>query len=140
MRQKVHMITLGVRDFDRALRFYRDGLGWTLSAASQGDFCAFPMGGVVLALYPLELLAGDAEPCSPGRFSGVELAHNCKSKAEVDEVLQTAREAGATDVRLAQDTAWGGYSGGFADPEGHRWEVAWNPFWPFDEQDNLIMP
>jgi catechol 2,3-dioxygenase-like lactoylglutathione lyase family enzyme len=141
MRQKLSIITLGVRDLEQSLKFYRDGLGWRLSSASQGDVAFLPMGGVVFALYPREKLAEDAliDPEGTG-FPGFTLAYNTKSKAEVDEVLKTAERLGAKITKQAQDVFWGGYHGYFADPDGYLWEIAWNPFFEFDERDNLVLP
>ncbi|MCL4302938.1 MAG: VOC family protein [Anaerolineae bacterium] len=141
MKPKLNLITLGVKDFARSMQFYRDGLGWPLSSASQDDVAFFPLGGVVLGLYPRDKLAEDAQVSPEGSgFSGITLAYNTKSQAEVDEVLQTVENLGATIVKRAQPVFWGGYNGYFADPDGHLWEVAWNPFFGFDEADNLILP
>lgn len=141
MRQKLSIVTLGVHDFARAMTFYRDGLGWKPSSASQDDIAFFPMGGVVFAVYPREKLAEDVTvSAARSGFSGVTLAYNTKSQDEVDSVLQDAQRAGATIVKPAQKVFWGGYSGYFADPDGYYWEVAWNPFFEFDEADNLKLP
>ncbi len=141
MRQKLSLITLGVKDLRRALDFYQRGLGWKTSSASGDDVAFFPMGGIVLALYPREKLAQDATVDSTGSgFSGIALAHNTKSQEEVDEVLLTVKRLGGKVVKPAQKTFWGGYSGYFADLDGHLWEVAWNPFWQFDNNDNLVLP
>lgn len=141
MRPKLNLVTLGVKDFERALKFYQDGLGWQPSSASQDDVAFFPLGGVVLSLYPRDKLAEDARVSPEGSgFAGLTLAYNAKSQAEVDEVLQTVERLGATIVKPAETVFWGGYSGYFADPDGHLWEVAWNPFWEFDEADNLVLP
>lgn len=141
MRPKLSIVTLGVTDLERSLRFYRDGLGWKLSSASQESIAFFPLGGIVLALYPREKLAEDATVDVAGHgFSGITLAHNTKSKDEVDEVLRTVAEVGGAIVKPAQEVFWGGYSGYFADPDGHLWEVAWNPFFEFDASDNLVLP
>ena len=138
MRQKISIITLGVHDLERSLKFYRDGLGWQLSSNSGGDIAFFPMGGVVLALYPWAKLAEDALVASQGSgFPGFTLAYNTKSKAEVEQVLDTVRSLGMKITREAQDVFWGGYHGYFEDPDGYLWEVAWAPFIEFDEQDNL---
>ncbi len=141
MRQKLSLITLGVKDLRRALAFCQRGLGWKISSASGDDVAFFPMGGIVFALYPREKLADDAtvSPIGPG-FSGIALAYNAKSQDEVDTVLQTVQRIGAKIVKPAQKAFWGGYSGYFADPDGHLWEVAWNPFWQFDDRDNLLLP
>lgn len=138
MRPKLTIITLGVKDLAAASQFYRDGLGWP---PSQDQIVFFDAGGVGLALYPRDLLAEDATVPSAGSgFTGITLAHNTKSKEEVDQVLAQAVQAGATLVKPAQAVFWGGYSGYFADPDGHLWEVAWNPFIEFDENDALIFP
>jgi catechol 2,3-dioxygenase-like lactoylglutathione lyase family enzyme len=141
MRPRLSLVTLGVRDFERSLQFYRDGLGWRPSSASQGDVAFFQLSGVVLALYPRDKLAEDARVSPQGSgFSGITLAYNAKSQEEVDQVLQTVENLGAKIVKKAENVFWGGYSGYFADPDGHLWEVAWNPFFSFDESDNLILP
>lgn len=141
MRQKLSLITIGIKDLQRALDFYQKGLGWKPSAAIGDDVAFFPMGGIVFALYPREKLAEDACVNSSGSgFSGIALAYNAKSQDEVDEVLQTVGQVGGKIVKPAQKTYWGGYSGYFADPDGHLWEVAWNPHWQFDDHDNLVLP
>lgn len=141
MRQKLTLVTLGVSNLNTSLRFYRDGLGWQPSTASNDDIVFFDLGGVALSLYVREALAADATVNSMGTgFSGITLAHNTKSVEEVDEVLQKAEHAGARIVKHGQEASWGGYSGYFADPDGHLWEVAWNPYLVFDENDALILP
>ncbi len=141
MRQKLTLITLGVKDLAAASQFYRDGLGWQPSKASQNQIVFFDAGGVGLALYPRDLLAEDATVPSAGSgLTGITLAHNTKNQEEVNQVLARAVQAGATLVKPAQMVFWGGYSGYFADPDGYLWEVAWNPFIEFDENDALIFP
>ncbi len=141
MRQQLHLITLGVKDLSAALNFYENGLGWVRSSASGDDVAFFSMGGVVLSLYPRDKLAEDAAvPAGGTGFEGITLAYNTRSREEVDEVLAKAKELGATIAKPAQDVFWGGYSGYFADPDGHLWEVAWNPFFPFDEGGRLQLP
>jgi hypothetical protein len=141
MQQKLHLITLGAADFDRALHFYRDGLGWKPSSASQDDVAFFPMGGVVFALYPREKLAEDAAVSPQGSgFGGVTLAYNTRSREEVDAILLAVQGVGGKVTKPASDVFWGGYNGYFADPDGYLWEVAWNPFFEFDEADNLKLP
>ena len=141
MRQKLSIVTLGVQDLDKSRRFYQDGLGWQPSAASQEKIVFFDLGGVGLALFPYDELAKDANAI-PGKpsFSGITLAHNAKSAAEVDAVLEKARQAGAEIVKEAQTVFWGGYSGYFADPDGYLWEVAWNPFIDMNEKGALRFP
>ncbi len=141
MRQKLNIITLGVKDFEQSLHFYETGLGWKKSAASQGDIVFFPLGGMVLAIYPRQALAEDITIKDTGTgFSGITLAYNAKNEHEVDEVLQKAQTAGATILKPAQKVFWGGYSGYFSDPNGYVFEVAHNPFFGFDNHDNLILP
>ena len=141
MRQKLTLITLGVKDLDISIKFYRDGLGWKPSSESQDIIVFFDLGGIGLSLYPKNLLAEDATVSPEGTgFSGITLAHNANSIEEVDEVLKKAEQAGAKIIKKAQKAFWGGYSGYFADPDGYLWEVAWNPFLDFDENDALIFP
>ena len=141
MRQKLNILTLGVKDFQKALSFYEQGLGWKKSSASQGDIAFFSLGGIVLALYPRHLLAEDAlvEDAGSG-FAGFSISYNAKSEKEVDEVLEKVKAAGARVIKPAQKVFWGGYSGYFKDPDGHLFEVAYNPFWGFDANDNLDLP
>jgi catechol 2,3-dioxygenase-like lactoylglutathione lyase family enzyme len=139
MRQKLTLITLGVNDMDRSCKFYEQGLGWKRSSASLDDLILFPLGGMVLALYPCHLLAEDAGISEPGSgFKGITLSYNAKSEPEVDGVLKEAGQAGAKIIKPAQKAFWGGYSGYFADPDGHLIEVAYNPFWKLDGNDNII--
>ncbi len=141
MRQQLNIVTLGVKDLKRSLNFYRDGLGWKPSSASTENIAFFQMGGVLFSLYPREKLAEDAKISSEGRgFSGITLAYNAKEQTEVDEILKKVESLGATIVKKAEKVFWGGYSGYFADVDGHLWEVAWNPFFEFDESDNLVLP
>ena len=127
MEPRISMITLGVSDLERATSFYRDGLGFPANEKHEG-VVFFPLRGAWLALYPVADLAADAQvPPEGSGFSRVTLAHNVATKEEVAGVLQRAREAGAAITREAQDAFWGGYYGYFTDPDGHVWEVAWNP-------------
>ena len=134
MKPRITLVTLGVADLARAVRFYRDGLGWHTEGIvgtefAHGAVAFFDLeGGLRLALWPRESLAHDtglgSTATNPLEFS---LAHNVPSRAEVDEVMGEAEKAGARIVKRAQDTFYGGYAGYFADPDGHLWEVAWNP-------------
>jgi catechol 2,3-dioxygenase-like lactoylglutathione lyase family enzyme len=141
MRPKINLITLGVRDFEKSVRFYEQGLGWKRSSASTDDMVVFPLGGVALSLYPRHLLAEDAtvKDVSTG-FPGLTLAHNTRSEKEVDDVLKNVESLGATIVKAAQKVFWGGYSGYFKDLDGHLFEVAYNPFWELNENDDLVLP
>lgn len=138
MRQKMNLITLGVDDFDRAVNFYEKGLGWKKSAASVEGLAVFPLGGMALCLHPRHELAEDATVDAKGSgFAGLTISYNAKSETEVDEVLAEVQKLGAQLVKPAQKVFWGGYSGYFRDLDGHLFEVAFNPFWELDENDNL---
>ncbi len=136
MRPRISMITLGVTDMERAIRFYEKGLGLP-RMPFEGGAAFFTLNGSWLSLYPRSALAGDAAVSENGTgFRGITLAHVVSSKEEVTEVLNQAVHSGGTMVKPAQDVFWGGYSGYFADPDGHLWEVAWNPhFWPGPKDD-----
>ena len=141
MEPRISLITLGVGDLERSLRFYRDGLGWPTSSASQADVAFFHTGGAVLALYPRHLLAADAHlPPEASGFGGIALAHNVASKDAVDAALAEAVAAGGRLLKAAVAAEWGGYSGYFADPDGYPWEVAWNPFFPLRPDGSLELP
>lgn len=137
MKPRISMITLGVRDLARAVRFYEEGLGFP-RMDSPPEVAFFTLHGTWLGLYGREALAEDAKVSAEGGgFESMTLAHNVHSEAEVDEVMALATRAGATVVKQPEKVFWGGYSGYFADPDGHLWEVAYNPhFWvgPHDEQ------
>lgn len=134
MKPRVSFITLGVDDLDCAMRFYRDGLGLSTAGIVGTEFeygavAFFEMQpGLILALWPRASLAHELGlelgPRSPTEFS---LAHNVSDKSEVDLVMQQAGAAGGRIIKPAADTFWGGYAGHFQDPDGHLWEVAWNP-------------
>jgi hypothetical protein len=130
MKPKISLVSLGVRDFGRALKFYHEGLGFELHNYTDGEeHVMFKLEGSWLSLYPRGLLAEDATVSSEGSgFTGFTLAHNVKSREEVDEVYALALASGARAVKRPQDVFWGGYSGYFADPDGFLWEVAHNPF------------
>ena len=138
MRQKLTLITLGVNDLQKSVEFYEKGLGWKKSAASMDEYVLFPLGGITLGLYPRHELAKDATlDNTPTEFAGITLAYNAKSETEVDKVLAKVKQLGATIIKPPQKVFWGGYSGYFKDLDGHLFEVAFNPFWEFDENDNL---
>jgi uncharacterized protein len=130
MKPKISLITLGVSDLKKSLSFYRDGLGFkTHNYKERDDVVFFEMVGTWLSLYPKVKLADDALVSLAGSgFSGITLAHNVKTKDEVDEVFRFAISAGAKEVKKPRDTFWGGYSGYVADPDGYLWEIAFNPF------------
>lgn len=142
MEPRISIVTLGVRDFDRALRFYRDGLGFTTKAKKGDPIAFFQTAGTRLALYPLDKLAEDISPDvypPKGGFGGITLAHNVRTKEEVAKVLACAEKAGGKIVKPAQDVFWGGHSGYFTDPDGYYWEVAWAPMFTFDEHGALVV-
>jgi catechol 2,3-dioxygenase-like lactoylglutathione lyase family enzyme len=140
MRPCISLITLGVADMARSRAFY-EALGWKASSASQAEVTFFHGHGVVLGLFGRAALAADAAvEDRPTGFAGVALAHNVHSEAEADAVFAEALAAGATAVKRPHKVFWGGYSGYFADPDGHLWEVAHNPFWPLDEQGQVCLP
>ncbi|HEY5170976.1 MAG TPA: VOC family protein [Acidimicrobiia bacterium] len=136
---RLSLVTLGVRDYARMRAFYI-GLGWPVGHDIEGDMVSFLLGGVVLSLYPLELLAAEAAPGSPapaGGWSGVTLACNCEARDEVDAAFAAAVAAGAEVILEPVDREWGGRSGYFADPEGNRWEIAWAPGMEFDARGSV---
>lgn len=141
MDARVSLITLGVADLARAVAFYRDGLGWPLSGASvAGEVAFFRTAGAVIALWGRENLAADAGVAAGGTgFAGLALALNVATEAAVDRALAEAAAAGATITKPAQSTFFGRH-GYFADPDGHLWEVAWNPSFPLDEHGQIILP
>lgn len=140
MKPRISLITLGVDDLERAVAFYRDGMGLPTRGIvgrefEHGAVAFFELQpGLMLAVWPRASLAHDTGlPQSPGSPTGFCLAHNVGSKEEVRAVLEEARAAGAVVVKEAQDAFWGGYTGYFQDPDGHLWEVAWNPQMPVSE-------
>jgi len=140
MRARITLITLGVDDLERALAFYRDGLGWRSEGIvgrqfEHGAVAFFELeGGLRLALWPRASLAHDSGlPVGPRSPTSFALAHNVGSRLEVDEAMTLAARAGAAVVKPPQDTFYGGYAGYFQDPDGHLWEVAWNPDWELAE-------
>ena len=140
MEPRLSLITLGVADMPRARRFY-EALGWRASAASSEGVTFFQLGGLILSLYGRSALAEDARlSAEAGGFGGVTIAHNVRERTDVDRVLDEARAAGATILKSGEDVFWGGYSGYFADPDGHPWEVAWNPHFPILDDGTVQLP
>lgn len=140
MKPRITLLTIGVDDLERSLRFYRDGLGLKTEGIvgmqfEHGAVAFFDLqAGLKLAVWPRKSIAHDSglplgSP-SPTEFT---IGHNVSSKTEVDAVMEQARKAGAAIVKPAHDTFWGGYAGYFQDPDQHLWEVAWNPQWPVSD-------
>jgi catechol 2,3-dioxygenase-like lactoylglutathione lyase family enzyme len=140
MQPRITLLTLGVDDLERSLRFYRDGMGLASEGIvgtqfEHGAVAFFDLqAGLKLALWPRQSIGHDSG-LGVGAPSATEftLGHNVGSKAEVDAVMAQAGKAGANIVKPAHDTFWGGYAGYFQDPDGHLWEVAWNPQWEIQE-------
>ena len=127
MEQRLSLVTLGVRDLAASRAFYKR-LGWTESPASNAEVAFFQCGGVVFALWSRDALADDAGvQAADGRFANISLAHNVRSKGDVDGTLREAEQAGARILKRGAEAPWGGRTGYFADPDGFAWEVAWNP-------------
>ena len=134
MKPSITFLTLGVDDLEASLRFYRDGLGLKTEGIIGTEFedgaavfFQFPS-GLTFALYPRKSLAMDAGlPLGPRSSTEFSIGHNVRTPEEVDEVMEQAHKAGAVIVKEAQKTFWGGYAGYFQDPDGHLWEIAWNP-------------
>lgn len=139
MEQRVSLVTLGVADVGRARAFY-EALGWETRAQPGDDVAFFRAGGMVVALWGRERLAEDSGVADPGGWGGITLAHNVRSPAEVDAVIDEARAAGASIPRAGAETFWGGYSGVFVDPDGHPWEVAHNPRWTLRDDGSVELP
>jgi catechol 2,3-dioxygenase-like lactoylglutathione lyase family enzyme len=138
MEQRLSLITLGVADLERARAFY-EALGWRSPTDPADGVAFFPSGGMVVALWSREALAEDSGVVDGGGWGGVTLAHNVRSPAEVDAVLEEAERAGATIARGGAATFWGGYSGVFIDPDGHPWEVAHNPGWTIADDGSISL-
>lgn len=134
MKPRITVITIGVDDLERSLRFYRDGLGLPTDGIfgeefEHGAVAFFDLqAGLKLAIWPRKSLSHDSgiPLCNPSP-TDLSLGHNVSSKAEVDTVMEQAKSAGAVIVKPAQDTFWGGYAGYFQDPDNHLWEIVWNP-------------
>jgi catechol 2,3-dioxygenase-like lactoylglutathione lyase family enzyme len=139
MDQRLSVVTLGVADLARARSFY-EALGWRSRSKPEDGVVFFQSGGMVVALWSREELAGGSGTVDGGGWGGMTLAHNVGSPAEVDAVIAEAEAAGATIARRGAETVWGGYSGVFIDPDGHPWEVAHNPFWGLDEDGSVRLP
>ncbi len=140
LEQRLSLITLGVGDLTRAKAFYTGVIGWK-AIDNNPNIVFFDLGGLMLALYPHDAAAEDMKTASTELppYRGFALAYNTRSEAEVDEVFAKLRKAGATTIlKPPEKVFWGGYSGYFRDPDGHAWEVAYNPFWRIAEDGRVI--
>ena len=138
MEQRLSLVTLGVVDLEQSLRFYQ-ALAWK-RGNDNPSVVFFQLNGMILALWSRSALAENAGLAPNERgFGGITLAYNARSKKDVDAVIAEAGRAGARILKPAHDTAWGGYSGYFADPDGHPWEVAWNPGWTITKKGEVKM-
>jgi hypothetical protein len=140
MKPRISVITLGVDSLERSLAFYRDGLGLPTTGIigaeyEHGAVAFFDLqSGLKLALFPRNSIAHDSKiPQSPHGLTEFTIGHNVNGKAEVDAVMEQAKKAGASITDKAQDKFWGGYAGYFQDPDGHLWEVVWNPDWVVED-------
>ncbi len=140
MEQRLSLVTLGVRDLAVSRAFYRR-LGWKESPPSNEDVAFFQCGGLIFGLWSRDALAKDAGIEAPaGGFANVSLAHNVRTRDEVDAALNEAKDAGATILRPGRQASWGGYTGYFADPDGFAWEVAWNPGFEILADGSIRLP
>ena len=142
MEQRLSVVTLGVADLARAESFY-EAMGWK-RGNQHGEVAFYQAGSIVVALFARTMQAADAglPPAAgkPNGFGGMILSYNTRGRDEVDTVLAQAAAAGGTIMNAARDAAWGGYSGYFADPDGHIWEVAWNPEWHVGMDGSITLP
>ncbi|MEO5346302.1 MAG: VOC family protein [Magnetococcus sp. YQC-9] len=140
MEQRLSLVTLGVRDLARSRAFY-ERLGWRPSPVSNAHICFFQTGCMVVALYPLaDLLADEGKTGKIPVAGGITLGINVRERDEVDQELAKVAEAGATLLKPALDTHWGGRTAYFADPDGHPWEITWAPMFPLGGNGELIIP
>ena len=139
-RQRVTLITLGVSDMAQARAFY-DGWGWALHPRSMDGLALYQMRGAALALFALDALAADqGRPQGQLGTGAMTLAQNCTDRAEVNAVFAAGIAAGGTVLKPPEAVFWSGYSGYLADPDGHVWEIAHNPFWPLEPDGSLTLP
>jgi len=141
MKQNISLVTLAVNDFDKELTFYRETLGWQPYNVIDGVIAFFAVGSFILSLCEYKELADDVgSELTTKPYLGFTLAQNLPSEAAVDEVFAQLRQAGTTIVKEPKRASWGGYSGYFADPEGHLWEVAHNPQFKYDSDGVMVVP
>ena len=141
---RINVICLGVKDMEKSIAFYRDGLGFqTDLTENNAKVVFFNTSGTIFELYRIDELAEDINQDNPPKiaqgFAGITLAYNAKSEQEVCEIMELAKRVGATVAKEPQKVFWGGFSGYFMDLNGYYWEVAYNPSWDFDENDMIIL-
>lgn len=140
MEARVSLLTLGVADLGRAVAFYQ-GLGWPRRLLAAEGVAFFQLGPLALSLFPLAELAEDAGlPPGGGGFGGITLAHNVRTRAEVDGVVARLLSLGGTLAKPAEEKPWGGYGAYVLDPDGHPWEIAWNPGFPIAADGAIEVP
>ncbi len=138
MEQRISLVTLGVSDVVASRAFY-ERLGWTVALDIE-ETVFFQAGGLVVTLWSRSKLAEDSGVSDPGGWGGITLAHNVRSREEVDQIVEQARTAGARITREPAETFYGGYAGVFLDPDGHPWEVAFNPGFALSANGDLVLP
>ena len=142
---RLNVVCLGVNDMEKAIKFYKDGLGFQTNETNYVPPVIFfnASAGIKLELYPLDLLAKDISIDNPppigNGFGGITLAYSAKSREEVRQIIELARKAGANIEKEPQDVFWGGYHAYFSDPDGYYWEIAYGPDFIFDENNMLIL-
>lgn len=141
MDQRLSLVTLGVADLSRAVAFY-EGIGWTRAMQAAEGVAFFQLGGIGLSLYPEEELALDAGLLPRGRegFRGISLAYNVRERDHVDAIVEKLTALGGTVSKPPEDKFWGGYGAYVLDPDGHAWEIAWNPAFPIGEGGAITLP
>ena len=147
LEPRISIVTLLVSDMPRSYRFYAEGLGFPTTRKATDDWVGFKLQGLCFALYAYDAFAGEnltrrldaGHALDRGVLPALTLAYNTRHKHEVDQVLQLAQQAGGTIEKQPQIASWGGYSGYFADPDGHLWEVAWAESWDFNEDGSLVV-
>ncbi|MGC2289462.1 MAG: VOC family protein [Thermoplasmata archaeon] len=141
MEPRISLVTLGVSDLRRSVKFYQDDLGWNTTFTEGDPIAFFRLRGLVLGLYERRALAADVNVSPEGNgFRGITLAHNVRSRRAVVAIFARLRRRGASIVKPPRATDWGGFSGYFADPDNHLWEVAHNPGWKLDRNGAVVLP
>lgn len=142
MEQRISLVTLGVADLERSVAFYENVVGWSPTPGPPG-VAFFDLGGMIFGLYPHPELAEDMKLSAENRrndgYEGFSLAHNTRSKEDVDAIFARLKDNGAEILKEPEEAFWGGYSGYFADLDGHAWEIAFNPFWTIGEDGRITM-